>query len=151
MASKPTQRTLKALRDLGATCAIVERWNQFAKVRQDLFGFADILAILGPNLIALQTTSGDNHASRRTKILAEPMALAWLKTGNMIEIHSWSKKGPRGKAKKWVCRREEIVESDFGQFPSFDNPVKMSKKKLLAKMRKAAESTTFTPPIEVKS
>lgn len=111
--TSPTQRTLAKLKKQGATAAIVEKWNQWAKIRQDLFGFADLLAIQGPNLIAIQVTSGANHAARKTKILAEPRALAWLKTGNLIELHSWSKMGARGKAKKWVCRAEEIVEEDF--------------------------------------
>ena len=111
--TSPTARTLAELRKLGATCQVVERWCAFSKRRIDLFNFADLLAILGPNLVAIQVTSGANHSHRRTKILAEPKALAWLKTGNLIELHSWSKTGARGQVKRWTCRREEIVEGDF--------------------------------------
>ncbi len=109
----PTQRTLKELKKLGATAQITERWNAFAKIRQDLFGFIDLLAMVGQSLVAIQVTSGDNHSKRKAKILAEPKALKWLQCGNIIEIHSWAKRGPRGKAKKWVCRREEIVAEEF--------------------------------------
>jgi len=42
----PTARTLKALRDGGATCQVVEHWNSFAKIRQDLFGCIDVLVLL---------------------------------------------------------------------------------------------------------
>ena len=47
MAISPTQRTLKRLRDSGdyPLVTIVERWNAFAKIRQDLFGIIDLLAI----------------------------------------------------------------------------------------------------------
>ena len=109
----PTQRTLADLRSHGAVVGVVEHWNQFAKRRVDLFGFIDIVALIGPNTIGIQCTSGDNHAARRTKILAEPKALAWLKAGNLIEVHSWSKLGARGERKVWVCRKEEIVAEDF--------------------------------------
>ena len=44
--SLPTQRTLARLRQEGALeVAIVEHWNPHARIRQDLFGFIDILAI----------------------------------------------------------------------------------------------------------
>ena len=47
MAISPTQRTLKRLREKEEypLVTIVERWNAFAKIRQDLFGIIDILAI----------------------------------------------------------------------------------------------------------
>ena len=111
--STPTQRALAELRKLGATAAIVERWNAFAKLRQDLFGFVDVLAIVGGNIVAVQVTSGANHAARRSKILAEPRALAWLKAGGLIEIWSTSKKGAKGKRKLWKIRKEPIVLEDF--------------------------------------
>lgn len=109
MPSIPTQRTIKELKALGAEVQIVERWNPFAKRRVDLFGFIDILALLGPNILAIQTTSGTNHANRREKILAEPRAVAWLRAGGLLEVWSWAKQGGRGKRKVWVCRKEAIT------------------------------------------
>ncbi|MBI4326652.1 MAG: hypothetical protein HY674_15520 [Chloroflexi bacterium] len=41
----PTQRSLSKLRAEGWLAVIVERWNPYDRVRQDLFGFADLLAI----------------------------------------------------------------------------------------------------------
>lgn len=111
--TSPTQRTLAELRKCGATVAIVERWNSFAKIRQDLFGFIDVLALLGPNIIGVQATTGSNHAARKAKILAEPRALAFVRAGGIIELHSWSETGPRGKKKTWTVRKEDIVELDF--------------------------------------
>ena len=62
----PTQRSLKYLREQGYTVAIVERWNAFAKIRQDLFGFIDLLAIKPGETLAVQTTaSGVDRKSTR--------------------------------------------------------------------------------------
>ena len=43
MKTSPMQRSLKHLRDAGWTCAIVEHWNLHAKIRQDLFGFGELV------------------------------------------------------------------------------------------------------------
>ena len=45
MSSSPTQRSLKLMRERGYLCEITERWNPFAKIRQDLFHFVDVLCI----------------------------------------------------------------------------------------------------------
>ena len=99
----PTQLTLKELVFLGAIADVTERWIPNTKIRKDLFGFIDILALIGPNTIGIQTTTRSHHAARRKKILAEPRAKAWLKAGNMIEVWSWSGS---------TCRKEEIVLED---------------------------------------
>lgn len=93
--SSPTQRTLKMLRAQGWICEVVERWNAFAKVRIDLFGFIDIVAICGANTVGVQATSGSSHSARRKKIEAEPKAKAWKEAGNEIWIVSWTKKKNR--------------------------------------------------------
>lgn len=109
----PTQRCLADLRKIGATAAIVEKWNPHARIRQDLFGCIDILAILPRSLVGIQVTSGTNHAARRAKILSEPRAQAWIEAGGLIELWSYAKAGARGKRKLWTCRKEEITLSDF--------------------------------------
>lgn len=116
--TSPTQRTLAYLRKCGCDAAITEKWNPHAKVRQDLFGFVDILYLPvtydGP-MVAVQTTSGSNHAARRTKILGCPVAKRWLECGSRIEIWSWSKKKVKrgGKAVRWEHRIERITLTDF--------------------------------------
>ena len=77
----PTQRTQARLKALGWTTAIVERWNQYAKVRQDLFGFIDVLAIKGPRTIGVQTTTCDHLAERIEKIRNLPAAHTWACPG----------------------------------------------------------------------
>lgn len=102
----PTQRTLGELKKRGYTSAIVERWNQWAKVRQDLYGFIDVLAIKEgePGVLAVQATSDSNVAARITKISALPAAQVWLKSGNRIVVWGWGKKGKAGKRKLWTLR-----------------------------------------------
>lgn len=113
----PTQRSLKHLRDNGYTAAIVERWNAYAKVRQDLFGFIDILAVKDEDMtLAIQTTTMDHMQERVQKVLAEPRAKVWCSSiFRKIIVHGWAKRGPRGKRKEWTLREIEI---DFSTFTS---------------------------------
>lgn len=105
----PTQRTLQALRKLGFVAAVVERWNPHARVRQDLFGCIDIVAIRdGIGILGIQACAGASHAARRDKAAAEPKLRTWLECGGRFEIWSWAKQGARGKRKTWTLRREEI-------------------------------------------
>lgn len=118
----PTQRTLKELKTLGFQSHIVERWNAYARVRVDVFGFGDILACYpGVGVLLIQATSGTNHSKRKDKIVAEPMARTWLDSGGRIEVWSFAKKrttslrknGTRGTSKVWMLRREEITVQDL--------------------------------------
>jgi hypothetical protein len=107
--SSPTQRTLARLKELGFTAGIVEKWNQYARVRQDLFNFIDIVAIHPDSgIIGIQACAGGSHSARRAKILAEPKFLEWCKAGGRVEVWSWAKQGARGKRKTWTLRREEL-------------------------------------------
>lgn len=106
----PAQRTLALCRRQGFTVAITEHWNQFARRRVDLFGFIDVLAISDEQTLGIQTTSGDNVSHRVEKIVTLPAAAAWLRAGNRIVVHGWSKRGPRGQRKTWACREVEITE-----------------------------------------
>lgn len=87
----PTQRSLKILRSNGYLCAIVEHWNPYARIRQDLYGFVDILAIKKNETLAVQTTSGSNIRARERKILEHKNYKAVKSAGWKIEIHGWRK------------------------------------------------------------
>jgi carbonic anhydrase len=100
----PTARTLAYLRKAGYTAAVTERWNPFAHIRQDLYGFIDVLACREGEILAVQSTTGANLSSRLAKIKAEPRARVWLAAGGKIVVHGWAKQGARGKRKTWVCR-----------------------------------------------
>lgn len=111
-AVSPTQRTRDYLKRAGITSAITERWNSFARVRQDLFGFADLVALIpGRGIVAIQVTSGTNVAARVAKIYDSAEARQWLECGGVIEVHGWrqvvtrTKTGAKAKRKKWAVRR----------------------------------------------
>jgi hypothetical protein len=107
--SSPTQRSLKFLREQGYHAAIVEKFNQFARIRQDVFKFGDLLAMHPEHgIVLVQTTSGSNMAARRTKIAENPLAPAWKAAGGKILLHGWSKQGARGKRKTWQVREESL-------------------------------------------
>ena len=115
----PTARELQWRRDNGWTACVVEKWNMHARVRQDAFGFGDILAVQ-PEVIALvQVTSGDHHAERLAKIRAEPRAARWLAAGGLIEVVSWSKRKVKrgGKAVRWTRRAESLGCTETGDPP----------------------------------
>lgn len=95
MATSPTQRSLKLLRDEGYTVAIVEHWNGFVKKRYDLFGFIDLLALRGDETLAVQTTSYSNVSARVNKIADHENVAAVRKAGWGIAVHGWHKVGNR--------------------------------------------------------
>lgn len=104
----PTRRSLEHLRKAGWLVAVVERWNPHAKIRQDLFGFADLLAVKDNTVMLVQTTTAPNVAARVAKILAEPRARLWFAPTRTIMVHGWAKRGPRGKRKVWTVQEHPI-------------------------------------------
>ena len=90
----PTSRSLERLRKDGYVAQVVERWNPYARVRIDLFGFIDII-VMGKGLqgiIGIQATSVGNVSARIKKIYAIPEAKIWLECGNKIYVHGFGKK-----------------------------------------------------------
>jgi hypothetical protein len=99
--SSPTARTLKHLRDTGCEhVAVVEKWNPHARIRQDLFGVVDVLALRDGETIAVQTTSTGNMASRIRKLSESPALPAMRAAGWKVIVHGWSK----NKAGRWQLR-----------------------------------------------
>lgn len=95
----PTQRTLEHMRGLGYLCQVVERYNAFARVRVDLYGFIDVLCVRGEDIVGVQSTSGANVASRVTKITEHPNWPLVCKAIRVI-VHGWRKNA----AGRWVLR-----------------------------------------------
>jgi len=101
MATSPTQLTLKKLRSEGyTTVQIVERWNAFAKIRQDLFQIIDVLAVKDGETIGIQVTSKTNVPARIRKI-EECEHLNNLRDASWkILVHGWYKENNRWKLKE---------------------------------------------------
>ncbi len=89
----PTQRALKAFRAAGYTCQVVERWNAFARVRQDLFGCIDIVGMGEAGIVGIQATSLSNVKARMKKSEAEPRMLQWLDCGGRFCVVGYGPKG----------------------------------------------------------
>lgn len=98
----PTQRSLKLLRSQGWRVAVVEHWNQHARIRQDLYGCIDLLALKDGTTLAVQTTSSPNLAARVTKVRAAEAYPDMVAAGWLIHAHGWVKR-PNG---RWECRIE---------------------------------------------
>jgi hypothetical protein len=105
MALTPTQLTLRHLREAGwPLVEVVERWNPHARIRQDLFGFVDVIALREDETLAVQTTSAANVSSRIRKIAEHPHVGFVREAGWSIVVHGWKKVGGR-----WELTREVDV------------------------------------------
>jgi hypothetical protein len=104
MANSPTQLSLKKLRQEGYTVAVVEHYNYFAKIRQDLFGFIDLLALKDKEVLAVQTTTASNMSARAKKIGEHENVGAVRKAGWTIHIHGWHQDDKR----KWHCKVKDV-------------------------------------------
>ena len=105
----PTQRTLKANKDLNRDCGIVERWQQYGGkfgIRQDLFGFIDIIAIDEfEGIVGIQSTGQDFSGHIKKIMNLEEIVKEWLHHAP-LELWSWRKvkKKRGGKAMIWKAR-----------------------------------------------
>lgn len=96
----------------------MEKFNPWAGVRVDLFGFIDIVVLDDQfGLLAVQATSTDNAPSRVRKIVVDckEAAVDWLSSGNRIEVWGWAKRGAQGTRKTWTLKRY-ILEYREGEF-----------------------------------
>lgn len=104
MTMTPTQLSLRKLREDGWQAQVVEVWNSHARIRQDLFGFIDIIAVRGTETLAVQATSAPNTSSRVRKIGESPLVGAVREAGWSIVVWGWAKKSGR-----WTLAREVNV------------------------------------------
>lgn len=102
--SSPTQRSKAHLEKQGYRVAIVEHWNAFARIRQDLFGIVDLLCLRGTETLAVQTTSASNMSSRVRKITESPAISDLRAAGWGIVVHGW-RKGANG---RWTLREVDV-------------------------------------------
>lgn len=70
--------------------AVVEHWNPFAKIRQDLFGMCDLLAIGNGETVCVQTTSGSNVAARVRKLTEAEALPEMLRSGWRVVVEGWT-------------------------------------------------------------
>lgn len=115
----PTSRSLKELRKRGYHAQVTEHWNSFAKIRQDLFGGIDIVAIKGNEngVWGIQATSTPNIASRIAKLSQIQAIRAWVCAGNRLSVWGWAKRGLRGQMKHWELKEVSLGLDDLDAIP----------------------------------
>ena len=104
MSLSPTSLTLRYLREQGYTAEVTEKWNPHARIRHDLFGIIDVLALRGSETLAVQTTSASNVPARIRKIAESEHIAAIRDAGWTVHVHGWKKVG-----NKWTLHRNEDV------------------------------------------
>ena len=110
----PTQRSLAECKRRGWEPAqVVERWNAFARVRIDLFGCIDLVAVSPERgIVGIQATSTANVPARIHKIQTQcnEAISAWVRAGAVLFVWGWAKRGGRGKRKLWTLKEREVTE-----------------------------------------
>lgn len=100
MNATSTKLSLDYLRGLGYTVDVVERWvpsiNGGPRVRRDLFGILDLVAIRDGETLGVQTTTKGQIAAHARKIAKVEHVGALREAGWRLVIHGWSQpNGPR--------------------------------------------------------
>ena len=103
MTASNTTRTLAKLRADGYTAAVSERWNPHAGIRQDLFGFIDVVALGDGYTLGVQACSYSGISARVRKIADHDNIAAVRKANWRIEVWGWRKVGHR-----WTVRVVDV-------------------------------------------
>lgn len=101
----PTSRSLALLRERGYKAAVAEKWNHFAKIRQDLFGCIDIVAVGHGRTLGVQACIAGDIAARVAKMgkadaLPELIASNWT-----MLVMGWRKPA---NSRSWISRTVRV-------------------------------------------
>lgn len=113
--TSPTQRTLMECKRNGWSACVSEKWvairnHPAGGVRRDLFGFIDVVALTGTEIIGIQATS-TGWSARVKKIVNEcgTDAAEWLKSGGRIQVWGWRKLKKKQGNRSWFPKVVEIT------------------------------------------
>ena len=114
--SSPTQRTLDLLRKRGWDCAIVEKFVGPLCIRQDAFGWMDILCIDPARGAVGVQSCGQSFSEHVHKLIEErgDIIKKWV-AHHPAELIGWRKKkailadGSKGKADRWYPRIADVL------------------------------------------
>lgn len=114
MANKNTQLTLSLLRDQCPLVWVTEHWNGFARIRQDLFNFGDLICVYPDKVELWQSTSYGQISVRVKKILGLDTAKQWLAHPHRkIFVIGWKKYNKPIDRKYWRPTIREITPEMF--------------------------------------
>ncbi|HQD86810.1 MAG TPA: hypothetical protein PK822_07880, partial [Bacillota bacterium] len=113
-----TQRTLKALRNDGWLVVVAERWNPYARKRQDLFGWIDLVAIKpGVGIMGVQvcTQSFSAHMKKYAQAELLDAIRSWRNSGGLAQLWVWRRAVKKGKTRAtWHCKIYNLEVRDEG-------------------------------------
>jgi Fe2+ or Zn2+ uptake regulation protein len=101
----PMQKTLQLMRKQGYLCGITEHYNFFCKIRQDLFGYLDLICLKENEIIGIQTTTSAHFQERIKKIKEHKNFDIVKNSGIKIIVHGWYKSK---KTKKFICKIKKL-------------------------------------------
>jgi hypothetical protein len=104
MKRSPSALTAELLKEQGWLVWTVERWIPGARIRVDLFGILDQIAIKDGEVLGLQPTSWSNVPARVKKIAESDHIAEVRKLGWTLHVYGWKWDA---KAKEW---RHRIVD-----------------------------------------
>lgn len=125
MASIPLQRSKRYLEEKGWHVWIVEVWNSWAHIRQDMYGFADLVAIRHDNKGVWAINACEDNGEVKSHIdkylngwdhpkkgrqPPNSHLPVWLAGGNRFSIAGWGKRSSAGQLsrKVWTLRMVEF-------------------------------------------
>ena len=113
----PTQRTMEALREVGWTVGVVERYMSrvgMFGIRRDYLGIIDVIGC-HPNLgiLGVQCCAASGKASHVRKIISSSNSLEWIDAGGRLEVWSWRKYVKPVDRKYWRSTITRIAASDI--------------------------------------
>ena len=110
----PMERTLKLFKSRGYLCGIVERFIPARKIKIDLFGIIDLVAVAEHEILGVQVC-GSDFAPHVAKILGSETALPWLRAGGGLVLVGWTcRKGRKGRFRpKYEARVRRFGPADW--------------------------------------
>lgn len=98
MPTSPTARTLEWLRNNRWEPRVVEHWNPYARIRQDLYNIIDVVGLREgfSGVLGVQATSDSNRSARIQKIVESEFGGLWIRAGNPLWVVTWGKHRPEG-------------------------------------------------------
>ena len=123
----PTQLSLRWIRGLGFKAQVVEHWVPAIKIRRDLFGCIDILAVGHGLTVGIQSTSSPNLAARITKMHENEFLGTLVESDWILVAQGWKKPKSRWEGRQFRIlpgTQEELCQTDI-QHPSWRLPARL--------------------------
>ena len=79
-------------------------WNRFTKVRKDLFGICDGIAIKDKRIMCIQDCNGNGDFGAHVKKIQGNPLFPIVANAIPIYVMTWAIRGARGKQKKWTVK-----------------------------------------------